>query len=170
MNFIANAIDIDEGYHLLPKLFPIETVDLFPTFSDIAALNDQIAKLSIDLNTQALRIEIERTKRQKMRMILKRIKLGMTPTNRSLLKMRRDVDILKEQLGAVRNIYESELARIGLTTYRCFATLHQILLAVIQHIPMPEAEHNDTSWLLNELLRNLQQIKVPNDLPSSTEV
>ena len=169
MNFINNNINNDEGCPLLPELFPLETVDLFPTFNDIAALNDQITTLSIDVNTLALRIEIERNKLIKMRMVLKRVKQGMTPTDWSLLEMRRDVDIIKEQLGAIRNIYESELARIGLTTYKCFAWLHQILLAIIPCTTMPEAEHIDSSQLLYELLWSITQMKTPNDHPSSIE-
>ena len=104
IDFNNSEVNINEGCLLLPELYPFETVELFPTYRDIDALNVQIAKLSIDLNTQALSIEIERTKRQKMRMVLKHVKRGMTPTDGYLLEMRRDVDIIKEQLRTVRNI------------------------------------------------------------------
>jgi len=35
-------------------------------------LSDQIDKITIDLNTQNLRVEIERAKRQKMRLLMSR--------------------------------------------------------------------------------------------------
>jgi len=65
MNFVNDEINNNEGCTLLPELLQFETIELFPTYSDIVALNEQIIKLTIDVNTQALRAEIERTKRQK---------------------------------------------------------------------------------------------------------
>ena len=67
-----------KGAHYFLNYFRSRLSTYSQTFSDIAALNDQITKLSIDVNTQALRIEIERTKRQKMRMVLEHIKRGIT--------------------------------------------------------------------------------------------
>ena len=61
-----------------------------------------------------------------------------------------EINIIKEQLGAVRKVYESELARIDFTTYRCFARLQIILLPIVPHIPMPEAKQTDSFQLLYE--------------------
>jgi len=76
-------------------------------------------------------------------MIVKRIKHEKTPPHTSLMGIHNDVNVITEQLGAIRNMYMSELARIGLTTYICFARLHKVLIATVPRIPMPEAEHND---------------------------
>jgi len=85
------------------------------------------------------------------------------------MELCREVNDLKEHIWPIRNIYESELARIGLTTYRCFARLNQIMLAVVSRIPMPEAAHHDTSQLLYELLRNIEQLRSPYDHSKSTK-
>ena len=40
----------------------LETLNLFSTHHDICKISDQIDKLTIDLNTQHLRVEIKRVK------------------------------------------------------------------------------------------------------------
>ena len=87
-----------------------------------------------------------------------------------LTGLRNDINIITEQLRTMRNTYESEMARIGLTTYRCFASLHQILIATIPRISMPEAEHHNVYQLLHELLRNIEQLRSPFDPSLSTIV
>ena len=84
--------------------------------------------------------------------------------------LRNNINIITEQLETMRNTYKSEMARIGLTTYRCFACLHQILITTIPWISMPEAEHHDVSQLLHELLRNIEQLRSPFDPSLSTIV
>ena len=51
-------INYDEEHLFLPELLPFGQIELFPTYGDLAALNEQISKLTIDVNTQALRVEI----------------------------------------------------------------------------------------------------------------
>ena len=46
----------------------LESVDLFPTYQDLVTLNDQISRRNLDINTQNLRVEVEKIKRQKLRM------------------------------------------------------------------------------------------------------
>ena len=170
MNYNNINLNLTDECPTLPDLILFENIDLIPSYHDIATLNDQITKLCIDLNTQSLWIEVEKTKRQKSNMILKRIRHEKKPPDHSLIVIRNEINVIMEQLGAVCNMYESELARIGLTTYRCFARLHQILIATIPRIPMPEAEHNDVSQLLHELLRNIEQLQSLYDHSLSTSV
>ena len=121
---------------------------IFPTFGDIAALDDKISKLTVDVNTQALQVEIEWIKCQKLRMTLKHVKRELAPSDHLLSQFRQELNILKEQLGTIRNLYESETARVGTTTYGCFARLHQVMIAIVRYIPMPVTEHNDISHLI----------------------
>ena len=53
----------NEGCPILPEIAPLDPVDLFPTYHDITAISDCIEKLSIYVNTQSLRVEIEKIKR-----------------------------------------------------------------------------------------------------------
>ena len=51
-----------------------EPIDLFPTHQDLIKLSNQIDKLTIDVNTQNLRVEIEKAKMQKMKVIMRQIR------------------------------------------------------------------------------------------------
>ena len=52
-------------------------------------------------------------------MILKRIQQETFSSNQRFSVLRNELDILQEHLGAVRNMYESNIARMGMTTYMC---------------------------------------------------
>jgi len=53
----------NEGFPILPETLLLNPPDLLLPPNDIAALTSQIEKLSIDVNTQFFRVEIERAKR-----------------------------------------------------------------------------------------------------------
>ena len=72
MSFNNNNLNLNDECPVLPDLIPLESIDLFPSYLDITILYDRITSLSIELNTQSLRIEIEKTKRQKLNMMMKR--------------------------------------------------------------------------------------------------
>jgi len=51
MNYNNINLNMNEECPILPDLIPLKNIDLFPSYHDIATLNNQVAKLSIDLNT-----------------------------------------------------------------------------------------------------------------------
>ena len=59
---------------LFDNMFSLEAPPLSVTHTDIAALNFKLDNLSFECNTQALQIEVERVKRQKLRTSLRSIK------------------------------------------------------------------------------------------------
>ena len=117
MSFNNTNINLNDEYPVLPDLIPLESIDLFPSYLDITTLNDLITSLSIELYTQSLRIEIEKTKHQKLNMMIKRNRHERMPSDSLITGLRNDINIITEQLGTMRNTYESEMARIVLTTY-----------------------------------------------------
>ena len=71
----------DDACPILTEMTYLEPLDLFPTYQYITKLNDQISKLTIDLNTQNPRVEVEKVKRPKMHMLMRQIRNEMTHTN-----------------------------------------------------------------------------------------
>ena len=116
MNVDNGLLLNDEGCQILIDIIPLGPVDLFPTYNYIAALNKQIGKLEIDINTQSLRLEVERVKLQKLQMMFKYVKHERIPTNN-----------IQKQLETMNNIYASKIARLSTVFHRCFSRLHQIL-------------------------------------------
>ena len=54
----------------------------------------QLERLNIDVNTQSLRVEVEKPKRKKLRIQLKRVKKELIPKNKLIKDIYATVDIL----------------------------------------------------------------------------
>jgi len=107
-----------------------ETIDLFPTYHDIRKTSDLMDKLTIDLNTQHFWVEIERVKRQKMRLLMRHLRNKMAPADRIVDQLRQEVALLTQKMGSLTEAYNGEIARLSTVTYRCFSILHQILITI----------------------------------------
>ena len=59
---------------LCPDIFPVEPPNVNPLTSEIASLNHQMEKMTIETHSQKLRQIIERTKRHRVKATLKRVK------------------------------------------------------------------------------------------------
>ena len=72
--------------------FP-ETIppNLCPTLNEIISLNSQLEKLSIDVYTQSLRVEIERAKWQELGSIIKRVRRDLISLNQLSNQIQYDV-------------------------------------------------------------------------------
>ena len=141
-------------------------MDLCPSSEDVLAFTKQVEHLNLEVNTQGLKVEIGKLKRQRLRTTLKRVKQESIRTQRILLQLKNDNDSLKKQLSNSSNIHASEQARLRIMTHCCFSRLHQILISVIPYIQMSAGEHHAVSQLTYELLRAIQQIKSTADLES----
>ena len=72
-----NNVDLPllgEPCPLLYEIPNLESIDLVLTYQDIATLNDLISRINLDINTQNLRVEVEKIKRQKLRMTMRNLK------------------------------------------------------------------------------------------------
>jgi len=102
MSFNNTNINLIDECPVLPELIPLENLDLVPSYLDITTLNDRITSLSFEVNTQSLRIEIEKTKRQKLNIMIKRNSHKPMPSDLLITGLRNDINILTEQLGTLR--------------------------------------------------------------------
>ena len=59
---------------LFNDVFSLEPPFMTPSQLDLVKMNSRLEHLSLEINTQSLRIEVERAKRQKMRASLKQLK------------------------------------------------------------------------------------------------
>lgn len=64
---------------LLPELAPFDTVDLFPNNDEVMGLSKMVEQLNIEVNTQNLKVELEKLKHQRLGTTLKRIRRETTP-------------------------------------------------------------------------------------------
>ena len=117
------------------------------------------------MNTQNLKVEVEKLKRQRLRTTLKHMRREDISTQRVLGLFQNDNHIMQEQFSVVNNIHASEIARLSVITHCCLSHLHQISTSVIPYVNMPTSGYTELSQLTYELLRAIQQIKsAPNTL------
>ena len=98
MNMDYDSLFNVEGFATFPDIFPLNPPDLLPPSNEIALLNTELEKLSLDVHTQSLRVKIEKVKRQKLRSKLKRVRQDMIPQNRILTQVHRDFNTLRENM------------------------------------------------------------------------
>jgi len=146
----------------------VETLELFPTHHDIRKISDQIDKLTIDLDTQHLQVEIEKVKRQKMRLMMRQLRNKMIPVDPIVDQLRQEVVLLARKVESITEAYNNEIARVSTVTYLCFSRLHQILTTIVPYLSMPPSDHIETSQLIYELLRIINQLRpITYEVPPS---
>ena len=79
------------------------------------------------------------------------------------MQLQRDYNIMREQLGALQNIYASKVARVRVMSHCCLGRIHQILISIIPYITMSPGEHHEVSRLIYELLRAPQCLQFQDE-------
>ena len=109
-----NSFDMNDL--LNQPLFP-EPVS-FPN-TDLIFINQRLEQLSIEINTQNIRLELESLKRQRLRRSLKQAKAEITTLNQMLTQMNHEHVTLKDQFATLSNTLFSELACLTQRTHCC---------------------------------------------------
>ena len=122
MNINTELLLNDDITDLLKEPFPFNPMDSFPASDDIITLSKHVENLSLDVNTQSLKLKLEKMRRQKLGVTLKWVKHDSILVHRLVTQLQQDNDILKERFNASDNIHYSETARLRVFTY----TIRQI--------------------------------------------
>ena len=126
--------------NFLDEQFIYPQMEWFPAPNDIITLSKQIENLSLNVNTQGLKLELEKMRRPKLGATLKRVKQDSIPLHRMVTQLQRDNGILRKQFSASDNIHYSETARLRVFTYCCLSRLHQILVTLIPQVRYPSTD------------------------------
>ena len=121
-------------------------------------MTDRMNRLDIDMNTHRVRLELEKTKRRKLRASMNNLKHEIHPNTEEVNRIRYDLSTLQERVGALDTIFNNELARISSLTYRSLLRIHHLMITIIPYLTMPPDNYFETAQLANKLLRTIQQI------------
>jgi len=141
---------------LLNDFVSLFTEPLSFSTEDLIQLIQLLEKLTVEVNTQNIRIELEALKRQRLRRLFKQVKAKVFTLNQTIAQQQTENAMLREQLATLNTTIFSELACLTQHTHCCLWRIHHLLIATI---PRTEAEHNDLSQQASELLRALQLIR-----------
>ena len=151
----------------------ITSLSIFPELEnpEITNLNNRLDQLTIDLNTQALQLQIEKVKRQKFHNKLKRVKKDLIPKNNEIHKTIHDLQSTVSQYHCRaeghQTLFERELTHFRTITFRCLSQIHQVLVKSIPCIPLAAENHTDLSNITYELLRIISLLQNSVDTPVS---
>jgi len=132
---------------------------LFPQ-NDLVFINQRLEQLSIDVNTQNIKLELETLKRRRLRRSMNQIKNEITTLSQLLAHQSQEQAVLRSQIEILSESIASELACLTQRTHCCIGRIHHLLIAAVPRIYMSEAEHNDIAQQAAELLRALQLIRI----------
>jgi len=143
--FPSNVVSTDTD---IMSVIPIE----------IKALNDRVERLEIALNTQTLRLELERSKRQKLALLLKNRKPEVPIPQLEVLQRAIDAsqayqDVINLQLGG-------NIDHLSTVMFRCISRIQQLFSFAFSCIQVTPSDQPDVSILLEEIGRTLQQLHV----------
>ena len=154
----SNYLNVNEMDPVLPDLLPegsflddlLDAEIPLPAIqsTDIITLNQRLEQLSLDANTQALRLEIEKAKRQKLSTTVRRIKQDLLTPHSDIIKLRQDIDILRSKQNSVNYWLEAEIASNSVATFRSLSRIHQILTIMSPLLTLPVNHSPDLNQLL----------------------
>ena len=155
---------------VLPDLLPEEPLfhellqinDLtMPVFHpDIAELTRRLDNLTVEYNTQGLRLAVEKAKRQRLQTMVHQIKSDLTRPNPELIALRSEINQMKDYQNAVNHQLDNENARTNTLSFRSFSRIGQLFAELTPCVTLPPNSSPEVQTLLRELLNTVQHFGV----------
>jgi len=145
---------------IFTNLFPIEVAQPLPSVQELKLITDRLESLEIATNTQSLRIEVERTKRQKLRTSLRQIKSNLIYPSPETDSLQQAFEFNCAQQNTTNFQLGGEIDRTHTLSFRCFARVHQLLDRMVPYLEMPPTEYTEVCRMLYELNGILHQFSV----------
>ena len=154
----------------LPELVPEEPIydeiikinDLMMPvpYPDIAELNRRIETLTVEINTQGLRLEIERTKRQRLQSTVRQMKHELTVPHPSLVELQNELTQYKDLQTAINYQLGGENVKTNTLAFRSISRICELLSAMIPGAIVSPNLGPEMKILLQELSLTVQQFGV----------
>jgi len=112
-------------------------------------LSGKLDSLAIDANTHGLRIEIERSKRQRLQTTVKQLKRDLSVANDDIAFLKNEIAQLRDQQNIVNFQLSNENVRTNTLAFRSLSRISQIL-ALGPH-NLQSFENTELEILLQEL-------------------
>jgi len=135
-----------------------ELIKVLP--AELKALNARIEFLEKGMSAQALMLDVERAKRQRLNLTLKSIRPEVTNVHYDNLPQ-----ILENQVNNQNSInfqLQSDLDRHSTVLFRYLSRLQQMLSFILPNVTITSSDEPDTSQLLDEMSRVLRQLCTPS--------
>ena len=146
--------------NFIDELIPINDPEIVSLRNDIAALTTRIEQLTIDNNTQSLRIEVERVKRRKLHSSFRQLKHILPLPCSEVTSLRQDTENDRSAQHSINYQFGGEIDRLNTLSFRCFSRIHQLMNSMVPYLVMPPNEYSEMMQMLYELNGTLHQFYV----------
>ena len=139
------------------EIFKIDDLLMPIPHPDIAELSRKIDLLTVEANTQGLRLEVEKVKRQRLQATVRQLK-------RDLSLPHPDIAMLKSEIAQLRDYQNSVNFQLDVRTntlsFRSLSRICQILIALVPSSTMPSQLNPEIEILLQELDNTIRHFGV----------
>lgn len=153
---LPDLLPEEPTYH---EMFQINDLLVSPPQPEVTELSRRFELLTVDINTYGLRIEIERSKRQRLQASMRQLKRDLTTANADIITLRDEVAQLRAYQENVNYYLENENARTNTLSFRSLSRIEQILSFVPKRTQPSEIDP-EIETLLRELNTTIRQFGV----------
>ena len=150
--------DLFNDEPIVPNITPNEEEIMKILPSELKAINARIDRLEATLSTQTLRLELERAKRQKLRLLMKPRRPEIAVLHPEALKQLIEANFAHQEM--INYQLGGNIDRLNSITFRCLSRTQQLLSYVLPCIAITPSDYPDVTCLLEEIGRTLQHLCV----------
>ena len=160
-NLISLTIpDLLHEEPLPSDLFWIDDLLTPITHPDVVELNRRLDHLSLETNTQGLRISVERAKRQRLQATIRQVRQDLSTPCPDIAIIRNEMEHMREYQNAINYQLDGETARTSTLMFRSLSRICKILTVLVPCVILPPEDSPEVGILLQELNRTIQQFGV----------
>jgi len=150
---------VPEGYND-NDMFQIEDLIVPMPHDEINNLTQKLELLTIDTNSNGLRIEVERAKRRRLQTKIKQTERNLSLASSEITVLRDEIAQLREQQNLINLQLDGDHARTSTLAFRSLSRVSQILsILALRNAPTYEP-NSEIEVLLHELDLTIRQFGV----------
>ena len=157
---IPNLVPAEVMFDDLPQINDPEITSLK---NEIADINARLEKITIDSNTQSLRVDVERVKRRKLQTSLKQVRNKMSNPCPDIAVLKQQMNEQQHYQNTINFQFYGELTCMSSIIFRCFARTHEMIAYILPYVMLPPDNHNELSQMLTELTQTIRQFHTYNE-------
>lgn len=140
----------------IPMITPAEEelIKILP--SELKAINARIEHLERALSIQTLKLDVERVKRQKLRLIMKPHQCETSTLRPEVLQQSLETNLLYQ--NSINYQLGNDVDRLSTLVFRCLSRMQQLMAFVLPNITITSNDHPNVTCLVEEIGRTLQQL------------
>ena len=155
--------DLFANEPIIPMITPAEgeLIKMLP--SELKALNDKVDRMEAALRTQTLLLTIERTKRQKLKLLVKQRQQEIPITHPEVLK--RMIETNASYQETINFQLSGGIDRLSTLAFRGLSRMQQLITFILPSVTITSSDSPDAASLLEEIGRVIQQLCVHQTIP-----